>query len=72
MKTTSRIQSPELRTGRKNESDSKRNFGKTGNRDGGDWVILLPFALFRVHNTPYKLNLEAAGWHHRLDGCESE
>ena len=24
---------------------------------GGDWVTLLPFALFWVHNTPYKLNL---------------
>ena len=24
---------------------------------GGDWVTLLPFALFRTCNTPYKLNL---------------
>ena len=24
---------------------------------GGDWVTLLPFALFRVRNTPYQLNL---------------
>ena len=24
---------------------------------GGDWVVLLPFALFQVHNTPYKLDL---------------
>ena len=24
---------------------------------GGDWVALLPFSLFRVCNTPYKLNL---------------
>ena len=24
---------------------------------GGDWVTLLPFALFRASNTPYKLNL---------------
>ena len=24
---------------------------------GGDWVTLLPFALFWVHNTTYKLNL---------------
>ena len=24
---------------------------------GGDWVTLLPFALFRARNTPYKLNL---------------
>ena len=24
---------------------------------GGDWVTLLPFALFWARNTPYKLNL---------------
>ena len=33
MEVTLQIQSPELRTGRKNESDPKRNFNKTGNRD---------------------------------------
>ena len=24
---------------------------------GGDWLTLLPFALFRARNTPYQLNL---------------
>ena len=31
MEVTLRVQSPELRTGRKSESDPKRNFNKTGN-----------------------------------------
>ena len=35
----------------------KETLTKLAIETGGDWVTLLPFALFRVHNTPYKLNL---------------
>jgi hypothetical protein len=41
---------------RKNESDSKKTF-KLAIETGGDWVTLLPFALFCARNTPYQLNL---------------
>ena len=35
----------------------KETLTKLAIETGGDWVTLLPFALFRAHNTPYKLNL---------------
>ena len=35
----------------------KETLAKLAIETGGDWVTLLPFALFRVCNTPYKLNL---------------
>ena len=35
----------------------KETLAKLAIETGGDWVTLLPFALFRAHNTPYKLNL---------------
>ena len=35
----------------------KKTLTKLTIETGGDWVTLLPFALFRAHNTPYKLNL---------------
>ena len=35
----------------------KETLKKLAIETGGDWVTLLPFALFRAHNTPYKLNL---------------
>ena len=35
----------------------KETLAKLALETGGDWVTLLPFALFRAHNTPYKLNL---------------
>ena len=35
----------------------KKTLTKLAIETGGDWVTLLPFALFQVRNTPYKLNL---------------
>ena len=35
----------------------KETLTKLATETGGDWVTLLPFALFRACNTPYKLNL---------------
>ena len=35
----------------------KETLTKLAIETGGDWVTLLPFALFQVCNTPYKLNL---------------
>ena len=35
----------------------KKTLTKLTIETGGDWVTLLPFALFRARNTPYKLNL---------------
>ena len=35
----------------------KKTLTKLAIETGGDWVTLLPFALFRARNTPYKLNL---------------
>ena len=35
----------------------KESLTKLAIETGGDWVTLLLFALFRVRNTPYKLNL---------------
>ena len=35
----------------------KETLTKLAIETGGDWVTLLPFVLFRAHNTPYKLNL---------------
>ena len=35
----------------------KETLTKLAIETGGDWVTLLPFALFRARNTPYKLNL---------------
>ena len=35
----------------------KETLTKLAIETGGDWVTLLPFALFRVRNTSYKLNL---------------
>ena len=35
----------------------KETLTKLAIETGGDWVTLLPFALFRASNTPYKLNL---------------
>lgn len=35
----------------------KETLAKLAIETGGDWVTLLPFALFRARNTPYKLNL---------------
>ena len=35
----------------------KETLTKLAIETGGDWVTLLPFALFRAHNTRYKLNL---------------
>ena len=35
----------------------KETLAKLAIETGGDWVTLLPFALFRVCSTPYKLNL---------------
>ena len=35
----------------------KETLTKSAIETGGDWVTLLPFALFRARNTPYKLNL---------------
>ena len=35
----------------------KETLTKLAIETGGDWVTLLHFMLFQVHNTPYKLNL---------------
>ena len=35
----------------------KETLTKLALETGGDWVTLLPFALFRARDTPYKLNL---------------
>ena len=35
----------------------KETLTKLAIETGGDWVTLLPFALFQARNTPYKLNL---------------
>ena len=35
----------------------KETLTKLATEAGGDWVTLLPFALFRARNTPYQLNL---------------
>ena len=35
----------------------KETLTKLAIETGGDWVTLLPFALFRARNTPYKLGL---------------
>ena len=35
----------------------KETLAKLATETGGNWVTLLPFALFRACNTPYKLNL---------------
>ena len=35
----------------------KETLTKLAIETGGDWVTLLPFALFRACNTPYQLNL---------------
>ena len=35
----------------------KETLTKLAIETGGDWVTLLPFALFQAHNTPYKLGL---------------
>ena len=35
----------------------KETLAKLAIETGGDWVTLLPFALFQVRNTLYKLNL---------------
>ena len=35
----------------------KETLAKLAIETGGDWVTLLPSALFWAHNTPYKLNL---------------
>ena len=35
----------------------KETLTKLAIETGGDWVTLLPFALFRECNTPYQLNL---------------
>ena len=35
----------------------KETLTKLAIETGRDWVTLLPFALFQVRNTPYKLNL---------------
>ena len=35
----------------------KETLTKLAIETGGDWVTLLPFALFWARNTPYKLNL---------------
>ena len=35
----------------------KETLTKLAIETGGDWVTLLPFALFRERNTPYQLNL---------------
>ena len=35
----------------------KKTLTKLAIETGGDWVTLLPFALFQARNTPYKLNL---------------
>ena len=35
----------------------KETLTKLAIETGGDWVTLLPFALFRARNTPYQLNL---------------
>ena len=35
----------------------KKTLTKLAIETGGDWVTLLPFALFRACNTPYQLNL---------------
>ena len=35
----------------------KETLAKLAIETGGDWVTLLPFALFRAQYTPYKLNL---------------
>ena len=35
----------------------KETLTKLAIETGGDWVTLLPFALFRASNTPYQLNL---------------
>ena len=35
----------------------KETLTKLAIETGGDWMTLLPFTLFRAHNTPYKLNL---------------
>ena len=35
----------------------KETLAKLAIETGRDWVTLLPFALFRARNTPYKLNL---------------
>ena len=37
----------------------KETLTKLAIETDGDWVTLLPFALFRVRNTPYQLNLTA-------------
>ena len=51
------MQSTELRANKKNKSDPKKTLTKLAIETGGDWVTLLPFALFHVCNTPYQLNL---------------
>ena len=35
----------------------KKTLTKLAIETVGDWVTLLPFALFQARNTPYKLNL---------------
>ncbi|KAF0884307.1 POL1 protein, partial [Crocuta crocuta] len=35
----------------------KETLTKLALETGGDWVVLLPFALYRVHNSPYQMGL---------------
>lgn len=35
----------------------KETLTKLAQETGGDWVTLLPYALYRVRNTPYRLGL---------------